>query len=437
MTKHVSFISEILSKTEVNHRKMELDPKGIKPIVEAVMAQAVMAQSSTQPSLAVPGSPLAPLPMLTTCSLGILPKEPPDVAFERLCKMHQSTGNQQLCQVCQRIFPNWYKLKQHLHTHADFRPYTCAYCDKTFRNYSKKSRHEKTHSGLKPYVCKICNKHVSRSEHLKRHLLTHTEAQPYKCIICDYRSRRLDCIRYHMKNKHPEKESKILFNQQIVDANDDHPNDASDLLWQQYKESAETIMIPAVSPPHPPGDLKPKKKKKKKSGDTQVLSHPFPDGKMPPYPVSAIANVLHTTAPQFPMPVPVPTSPLVPGFGGDFQGVTKDERPLIPGLQLLQQDQNQHAIMMMSQGRPSTSQVSNQSTTPTKSPSAVSYNHASPANVPKNLDSSFSEDEGNSQSKYFLSPGLLQKANLELPKSKRKNSVPMQAIDASRLQHFC
>jgi hypothetical protein len=331
--------------------------------------------------------------------------EAPDVAFDRLVKVHQGAGLQQECQVCRRLFPNWYKLKQHLHTHADFKPYACNYCDKTFRNFSKKSRHEKTHSGIKPYVCKICDKHVSRSEHLKRHLLTHTESHPFKCMQCEYRSRRLDCIRYHMKNKHPEKDTKIYLNHSIVDADDDHPNDASDILWQQYKDSPETLALVTVRSPDDSGP-KPKKRKKKKSS-SESASFPFAENKMPDYPASTNMLGQQMNLAQFPSNMP---PSMIPGFTGfTTLNQIKNEHPHPPGTPPHSQaNTSQHNQVQVS----------------------VSSNGEQQQLTHKMLQANFnnSNENGTNRSKFFLNqvtqPTLLtqpQQNDMPLPKSKSQS----------------
>ncbi len=141
------------------------------------------------------------------------------MAYQRLCnthmdlkaKLHLLYNSRHSCQICQREFKGFCRLKRHLQTHAAFKPYKCEVCNKRFYNVSKLKRHSLVHSGLKPYKCPLCDSALSRREHLKRHMLTHSEERPYRCNQCDYSSRRLDGVHKHIRSKHMGDDAKPMY----------------------------------------------------------------------------------------------------------------------------------------------------------------------------------------------------------------------------------
>ncbi|KAK2153937.1 hypothetical protein LSH36_281g08019 [Paralvinella palmiformis] len=141
------------------------------------------------------------------------------MAYQRLCnthldlkaKLHLLYNSRHSCQLCHREFKGFCRLRRHLQSHADFRPYKCENCSKRFYNVSKLKRHSLVHSGLKPYKCPLCDSALSRREHLKRHMLTHSEERPYRCSNCDYSSRRLDGVHKHIKGKHSGEDAKVMY----------------------------------------------------------------------------------------------------------------------------------------------------------------------------------------------------------------------------------
>ncbi|KAJ8947588.1 hypothetical protein NQ318_010100 [Aromia moschata] len=89
------------------------------------------------------------------------------------------------CNVCNKKFSSFERLKRHLHWHSRNKQYECSTCGKGFYGRTDLKIHERQHTGEKPISCKICAKAFSDPRGLASHLKTHTGEKPYKCDICE------------------------------------------------------------------------------------------------------------------------------------------------------------------------------------------------------------------------------------------------------------
>lgn len=240
------------------------------------------------------------------------------MAYQRLCnthldlkaKLHLLYNSRHSCQLCHREFKGFCRLRRHLQSHADFRPYKCENCSKRFYNVSKLKRHSLVHSGLKPYKCPLCDSALSRREHLKRHMLTHSEERPYRCSNCDYSSRRLDGVHKHIKGKHSGEDAKVMYvrpqifdllshdfiTQNVKNSGSDSKEGQSspikdpltdkdsflqlmmgNIKFSQLFTTGTTAASNAPKPPNTDGSAKKKKKKKRKPSNPVKIKNKLPE----------------------------------------------------------------------------------------------------------------------------------------------------------------
>lgn len=127
--------------------------------------------------------------------------------FERL-KYHQKLqhfpeGNYK-CELCDKVFPNPLKRKNHIrwvHSESVFR---CNICDKQFKRRECLFRHEKIHGTNFKFCCDRCGKQCRDRTNLKVHLLTHSKIKPFQCqeLECTAGFTTKQCLQNHYKKTH-------------------------------------------------------------------------------------------------------------------------------------------------------------------------------------------------------------------------------------------
>lgn len=103
-----------------------------------------------------------------------------------------------ICHFCSRSFSNKFRLKSHLRTHTNERPYKCLDCKMTFRQPNALRCHRRIHSGEKPYECQFCQKSFTQKTTMKTHLAIHTGKQ-IKCELCSKSFPRPSYLIGHMR----------------------------------------------------------------------------------------------------------------------------------------------------------------------------------------------------------------------------------------------
>ncbi|KAK6843159.1 hypothetical protein PG987_004019 [Apiospora arundinis] len=78
------------------------------------------------------------------------------------------------------------KLRRHITTHTNYKPFHCKYCQEGFSARQALDQHERCHSGLKPFVCDQpgCGKAFKQKSALTMHNRTHTGEKPLSCDVC-------------------------------------------------------------------------------------------------------------------------------------------------------------------------------------------------------------------------------------------------------------
>ena len=112
---------------------------------EGILSQRTLSQSSSLSDSTPEGSALSPdiqttLAQLNTSNL--------DIATRRNILLGR-TKNKYVCEVCGRECPSKHKLKRHLSTHSEERPFSCQICGKSFKwtEYLQKHMRQQHHGG--------------------------------------------------------------------------------------------------------------------------------------------------------------------------------------------------------------------------------------------------------------------------------------------------
>jgi KRAB domain-containing zinc finger protein len=90
------------------------------------------------------------------------------------------------CDVCGKVFPGRFKIRQHVPNHAKFAIYECNFCEKAFKlNTTLKIHITGQHLDVdKQFKCQICEKKLKNQKSLRAHLQTHNDTKPFECLIC-------------------------------------------------------------------------------------------------------------------------------------------------------------------------------------------------------------------------------------------------------------
>lgn len=133
---------------------------------------------------------------------------------------HTANGGQGRCPVCQRQFPSWRILRQHLLSqHPDAqqlfkvpggpprvmgrlgrRTYKCPYCGRVFhRSSTDLQKHMWIHEGVKPFRCPDCPYQCRSRNNLNVHRLTHSNDKPHLCDQCGKGYKSKAALRLHTR----------------------------------------------------------------------------------------------------------------------------------------------------------------------------------------------------------------------------------------------
>ncbi|ROT68929.1 putative RE1-silencing transcription factor [Penaeus vannamei] len=83
----------------------------------------------------------------------------------------RSRGKNAECQVCNKKFDSRYKLKAHMNSHLNKRPFVCDICGQAFLRSHNLASHRRTHESQYAYSCQHCNRGFRRPAERLLHLL--------------------------------------------------------------------------------------------------------------------------------------------------------------------------------------------------------------------------------------------------------------------------
>lgn len=100
------------------------------------------------------------------------------------------------CDICNMTFATNQALRFHQYKHNNLKPYKCKFCDASFRTPSTLKSHQIQHTEAKN-KCEICGMKSSTTGKLKIHMRTHSDDKPYQCSFCPSNFRQLSVLRVH------------------------------------------------------------------------------------------------------------------------------------------------------------------------------------------------------------------------------------------------
>nr|XP_015834138.1 PREDICTED: zinc finger protein OZF isoform X23 [Tribolium castaneum] len=89
------------------------------------------------------------------------------------------------CIQCAKSFPSNRKLKRHLITHSQARPFPCDLCPKRFKRKYELVIHKRVHSGVLAFPCELCDKVLKSKGSYVTHKRRHLKNFIQTCQICD------------------------------------------------------------------------------------------------------------------------------------------------------------------------------------------------------------------------------------------------------------
>ncbi|RUS80445.1 hypothetical protein EGW08_011814 [Elysia chlorotica] len=121
-------------------------------------------------------------------------------------QMHEAQKPIQ-CSDCRCTFTDESALKEHIMVkHAGDRPYKCDLCTASYAKRSELKKHlAVTHREDRLYPCPYCDHRSKDPQKLRFHLASHSEKRPYLCEHCPKAFKRLGDLKVHTENIHEAK----------------------------------------------------------------------------------------------------------------------------------------------------------------------------------------------------------------------------------------
>ena len=121
------------------------------------------------------------------------------------------------CSICEKTFPNAYRLKSHMYCHTGERMFVhrrertevsheCKICFKVLKNSKCFQAYMKIHAGKigRRHACNICQKKFQYASSVEKHMTYHTGEKKYNCYLCHSQFTQPCHLKTHMLRRHSD-----------------------------------------------------------------------------------------------------------------------------------------------------------------------------------------------------------------------------------------
>lgn len=125
------------------------------------------------------------------------------LSYNNHLKTHASNYNGFKCNQCETTCASERLLRRHIRRiHDGASKCICEVCGKVFLTGANLRDHRHVHTGVKPFSCQECGGKFTKKIHLDLHMRRHTNERPHKCNICEKSFAKGNSLALHVRRMH-------------------------------------------------------------------------------------------------------------------------------------------------------------------------------------------------------------------------------------------